>query len=644
MKQRLLRILSILCILALACGCLTLSAFADDDIRLITLEWDDENDYQGIRPSTATATLAGQTVTLEAKTGWTGTVTVPEGTSNNWTCDAGTDYTFSAPVTDSNGNISVLTGRLVHPVKKTIEQSATVTWFDDNNAAKIRPEKVSVNLVDQISQNDYVVVRKAAEANESNSWSVSWGNLYENRKGSTVPIQYAIKAVDNIPGYKVEVSGNEVIYTLEKCEKLTLNVDLNPPAGADISGLHLTVSGPYGFSKELFYNDVASGFYDFGKVPAGAYVVEDQNASSLIPGYVIDPDKSNVADGVYVDNDKQKEGTLNFTFTWKKEEAYTPEEGYKPEDNYKKLEFQVLGPNYKNSFTYDQFDENGQLKIGDLLPGTYVVFETNPEGLVRKYNLQSDSTTGVATLVEANKDAIAKLNNKYEAGYDDESINIPVTKIWNDNGNRDGNRPGSITVNLQANGTTVASHTLTGDEGWQYVFANMPRYDDNHKEITYTINENPVAWYDGSVNGFFVTNDYNPETTTASVYKIWDDNDNERNLRPKNIAVTLLPTGKIYMLTAANDWSLTVDNLPTKLNGEDVTYSWKEEETVGYVLAGTEVSGNSVVFYNHASNVPKIPEWMPQAKVPGDMWFIFEEYETALGGEILINHVGDCFD
>jgi hypothetical protein len=172
----------------------------------------------------------------------------------------------------------------------------------------------------------------------------------------------------------------------------------------------------------------------------------------------------------------------------------------------------------------------------------------------------------------------------------------------------------------------------------------MPRYDKDRKEIKYTINENPVAWYNGSVNGYFVTNDYNPETTTASVYKIWDDNDNERNLRPKNIAVTLLPTGKIYMLTAANDWSLTVDNLPTKLNGEDVTYSWKEEESVGYVLAGTEVSGNSVVFYNHATNVPKIPEWMPQAKVPGDMWFIFEEYETALGGEILINHVGDCFD
>ena len=31
-------------------------------------------------------------------------------------------------------------------------------------------------------------------------------------------------------------------------------------------------------------------------------------------------------------------------------------------------------------------------------------------------------------------------------------------------------------------------------------------------------------------------------------------------------------------------------------------------------------------------------------KTPGGGWVIFEEYDTALGGETLINHVGDCFD
>ena len=640
MKQRLLRILSILCILALACGCLTLSAFAEEDIKLVTVLWEDDNNYDGLRPTSEGVTISygGTSVTLNEGNNWTGTITAVSGT--DWSIPTVSGYVKSESGADG---VKVVTYRLSKATSDgqgtETSYGATAKWADEGNAYGTRPAtSPKITLLA-----DGVPCRASADVKLNvDETSVSWTELNTFKKGTkrTEKIAYSVTA-DDVPGYTVSVSGNNIVYTLEK-GSLKLTTSLNPPAGADISGLHLTVSGPYGFSKELFYNDVAGGSYDFGEVLAGAYVVEDQNASGLIPGYVIDPDGSNVADGVYVKDGEEKE--LSFGFTWKKEESYTAEEGYKPEANYKNLTFRVLGPDYDKTFTYGQFDENGQLKIGDLLPGTYVVFEMNAEGLVRKYNLQSDSTTGVATLVEANKEAIAKLYNEYKPGFDDESINIPVTKIWNDNGNRDGNRPGSITVNLQANGTTVASHALTGDEGWQYVFANMPRYDKDRKEITYTINENPVAWYDGSVNGYFVTNDYNPETTTASVYKIWDDNDNERNLRPKNIAVTLLPTGKIYMLTAANDWSLTVDNLPTKLNGKDVTYSWKEEESVGYVLAGTEVSGNSVVFYNHATNVPKIPEWMPQAKVPGDMWFIFEEYETALGGEILINHVGDCFD
>ena len=626
MKQRLLRILSVLCILALACGCLTLPAFAEEDIRVVTVQWNDDNDYEGLRPKDVTVTLGDESVTLNEDNNWYSEIKGAPGAQ--WSEPSYDKYAKTVSGTD----VRVI--QYSHVPEKLLPLNVSVVWDDNDDEYGIRPETVRVKLLAD------GVVAKSTETNQTKQWKVSWNNIYKNKKTDDGPaaITYSIEETE-VPGYVASVSDKVVTYTLLK-GTLKLKVFLNPPDGADIKGLHLKVSGPNGFSRDLFYKDVASGSVDFGKVRPGAYLVEDQNASSLIPDYVIDPAGSQVTDGVYVNAGDSKE--LTFKYTWKKGEVYKPEEGYNPEDNYKDLKIHVLGPyEYEREFTYDQFDENGKLDLGQLVAGTYVVYETNSEGLVRKYNLQSDSTTGVVTLV-ANNQEPAKLYNKYKPDYD--IIDIPVTKIWNDNGNRDGNRPSSITVNLLANGTFDDSHNLTAEEGWQYTFTGKPTHDADGKEIKYTISENPVAWYDGSVNGYFVTNDYNPETTTASVYKIWDDNDNERNLRPNNIAVTLLPTGKIYMLTAANDWSLTVDNLPTKLNGEDVTYSWKEEETVGYVLAGTEVSGNSVVFYNHASNVPKIPEWMPQAKVPGDMWFIFEEYETALGGEILINHVGDCFD
>jgi hypothetical protein len=49
-------------------------------------------------------------------------------------------------------------------------------------------------------------------------------------------------------------------------------------------------------------------------------------------------------------------------------------------------------------------------------------------------------------------------------------------------------------------------------------------------------------------------------------------------------------------------------------------------------------------FTNHFVNVPKVPPTNGNPKTPGEGWVVFEEYETALGGETLINHVGDCFD
>ena len=94
----------------------------------------------------------------------------------------------------------------------------------------------------------------------------------------------------------------------------------------------------------------------------------------------------------------------------------------------------------------------------------------------------------------------------------------------------------------------------------------------------------------------------------------------------------------------ANGWSLVKNDLPTRINGEAVTYSWREQEAVGYTLDSMTTNGIATIFTNRIVNVPKVPANQPQPKTPGDTWFVFEEYDTALGIPILINHVGDCFD
>ena len=88
--------------------------------------------------------------------------------------------------------------------------------------------------------------------------------------------------------------------------------------------------------------------------------------------------------------------------------------------------------------------------------------------------------------------------------------------------------------------------------------------------------------------------------------------------------------------------TVTVTGLPTRINGEPVTYTWQEQAVLGYSLTGVDTVGTVTTFTNRYVTTPNNGNNKP--KTGGDTWEHFEEYETPLGGQLLINHVGDCFD
>ena len=94
-----------------------------------------------------------------------------------------------------------------------------------------------------------------------------------------------------------------------------------------------------------------------------------------------------------------------------------------------------------------------------------------------------------------------------------ETVNITVKKIWNDKNDKDGKRPGKITVHLLANGVVVKTVTIRGSE-WTYTFTNLPKYD-NGSLIKYSVNEESVEGYNSSIsssnNTFTITNTHIPE-------------------------------------------------------------------------------------------------------------------------------------
>lgn len=143
-------------------------------------------------------------------------------------------------------------------------------------------------------------------------------------------------------------------------------------------------------------------------------------------------------------------------------------------------------------------DSTGKGTIYGLLRDNYELKETSaPEG----YQL---ADTVVVTPKDFNSQgATAKVVDKLA------KTSVAGTKAWNDNNNQDGIRPGAITVNLLADGTQVASKTVTASDNWKYSFDNLPEYA-NGKKITYTVSEAAVDGYTTEISGYDIINTHIP--------------------------------------------------------------------------------------------------------------------------------------
>ena len=643
MKKHLQRILAVLCVLALALGCV--HALAEDssvqyEDRVITVKWMDGDNYDGVRPDSVDAFLAGQKATLNEENGWTGVVSVPADTDNEWNYDGVEGYA----ATLSKDAVSVLTySRAIAP---TISVSATVAWEDSDNAGKIRPESVQLMLLADGEPYGEPLTAK------NPGWKVTWNDLPPFKPNADTRIEYTVKQLQTPEGYTSQEDGLAVTNYLQTGSlKLSASV-AGAPEDADLSGLTLTVDGPDpSMPKTLTWAQISGGSFDFGTVLPGAYLVRGTNADTLVEGYIMDVENSKVSDAVMVKAGEA--ATLTYKYAYKLPEAIEAEEDYDPMSNIGALNFEILGPDDRMpiTITYSQF-KNGQYELGDLVPGVYTVVERNAETLVKYYTLTGASVTGMKLEVTPDGTATAKLFNQYVPAPtpepDAEFVDIPVTKTWNDNNNKDGNRPDAITVRLYADGVEVDSHILTAGENWAFTFVEKPRYQEDHKtEIVYTVNEDAVPMYAAEINGYNIVNQYRPEVTSISVTKIWVDKDNAAGIRPTSIAMTLSDgqkVVKVVVLDATNGWTATVNDLPTVVNGQPAKYGWKEQEVIGYTLTGVKEEGNAMTFTNTVWERPEKPTEGKTPKTTGETWYFFEEYDTPLGVEVIINHVGDCFD
>ena len=194
-------------------------------------------------------------------------------------------------------------------------------------------------------------------------------------------------------------------------------------------------------------------------------------------------------------------------------------------------------------------------------------------------------TTVVGEVIDVDADSKqATITNTFEKP--DDTTEVTVTKVWDDNNDEAQKRPVSINLQLKNGNATVkeqvvnVSNAVSGDTNtWQYTFTDVEKYNDNGQEIVYTVDEtevnnNDLQFYTKKLEGTTVTNTFtqNTEKVDIPVKKIWEDNEIQAQRRPESIIIVLKANGvenQRYELTKENAdvsdeniWTYTFTELP----------------------------------------------------------------------------------
>ena len=231
--------------------------------------------------------------------------------------------------------------------------------------------------------------------------------------------------------------------------------------------------------------------------------------------------------------------------------------------------------------------------------GNFTDLDVNKAGKAIVYSVVEVTVPGYNSEVTGDPVSGFTITNNYTP----ETVDVTVTKNWNDNNDQDGKRPSSITVNLLADGTKVDSREIqaAADGTWTAKFEKLAKYKDG-KEIKYTVTEEAVAGYESSIDNFTITNSHDPEKINISGTKVWNDNNDQDGKRPTKITVQVLKGEQVVAeveVSAETDWKFEFKDLPKYEKGKEITYKLKEVSVEHYTTEVTGKDGKYTITNTH---------------------------------------------
>lgn len=566
--------------------------------------WDDNDNQDGIRPDSVTVTLyadgvAIKTLTLNAENHWKGSfdelamyaadshgraVVYTVGEAN---ADIPEGYTPSV-----NGNVITNT-HLPSLTSVKVEK----VWNDDNNRDDVRPDSVSVQLL--INNAPY---GSAITLSDDNNWIYIWSDLPEFSGG--LKNVYTVREVNVPDGYTAAVTGNAetgfvitnshniatTFFTFHKIWDDASNRDGIRPAGVAIQ----IYADEVACCDVIILNDANNWSATSETLPVYAESKVGQKIEYTYEEvYYVDEDGNpiDLNDLPYTSGDAtvETDGTLTFTNTHTPETtSVTVTKIWNDEDNRDgarpdSITITLLRDNAPTTLTAALSEDNNWCY-------TFENLDVYHDGGIRYvYSVKESTVNGYASELTGAADEGFIVTNSRSI----ELINVPVKKIWDDNGNQDGIRPDSITVILLADGKEVDRMTLTSTENWEGIFKDVPKYREGKvgEEIVYTINESAVNGYTASFNGTTVTNTHIPETTSVNVEKIWNDANNNDHKRPYAVLLTLyangIETDQTLLLSSENKWRGSFTDLAMFSSGLPINYTVVES---GYYATAEDLA------------------------------------------------------
>ena len=532
----------------------------------------------------------GKTLTLKKSENWKGKFTnldkYKDGKKIVYTIKEVKVNGYESKIEGSAENGFVITNKNVAKTKLPVEKK----WEDNNNQDGKRVKEIIVKLV----KND-VPTDKTIKLNEQNNWKGEFTDL-DKYDAQGKEIKYTVKEETVVEGYDTEIVAGHVdgvagfiIKNKHNVEKTEIPVEKRWVGPASVE--EVTV--------KLFANDEDTGktltlkksenwkgkFTNLDKYKDGKKIVYTIKEVK-VDGYESKVEGS-AENGFVITNKNVAKTEVPVEKKWLGKAVDEIEVKLLADGK----EVQTAKLNEANSWKHTFKD----------LP----VYDENGKEI--EYTVKEVAIDGYESKIEGSADKGFVITNKNLA-----KTEVPVEKKWL------GKAVDEIEVKLLADGKEVQTAKLNEANSWKHTFKDLPVYDENGKEIEYTVKEVAIDGYESKIEGSadkgFVITNKNLAKTEVPVEKKW------LGKAVDEIEVKLLADGKEVQtakLNEANSWKHTFKDLPVyDENGKEIEYTVKEVAIDGYEskIEGSADKGFVITNKNLAkTEVPVEKKWLGKA-------------------------------